>query len=223
MDDSRPAADPQSILLFMTTEHFNLQTARGIVNAEITSRLQLFVSSLAGTIVTLTLAAQLSAMGSPFWTFALILLPTVYFLGVVTLLRILQATDEWRVYGQGMGRIRHYYLELAPEMRPYFVMPTTDDVWSNLAAIGIRTRAWWQRLLTAGMLIVVMDSIVAGAFVGLLLSIVQPRRTAVSVACGVVGFAVSLVVLYLVQHRMFSRAMSSLPTAFPEASREATA
>jgi hypothetical protein len=45
MDDSQPTADPQSILLFMTTEHFNLQTARGIANAEITSRLQLFVST----------------------------------------------------------------------------------------------------------------------------------------------------------------------------------
>jgi hypothetical protein len=217
MEDSRPAADPQSILLFMTTEHFNLQTARGVVNAEITSRLQLFVSSLSGTTITLALAAQLSAMGSPFWIFALILLPTIYFLGVVTLVRILQASDEWRIYGQGMGRIRHYYVELAPQMRPYFVMPTTDDVRANLAAIGIRSRAWWQPLLTAGMLIVVMDSIVAGAFVGLLLSIVQPLGTAVSVTCGVAGFVVSLIVLYALQHRMFTGAMTSLPTVFPEA------
>lgn len=219
MDDSRPTADPQSILLFMTTEHFTLQTARGIVNAEITSRLQLFVSSLSGTIITLALAAQLSAMGSPFWIFALILLPTIYFLGAVTLVRILQATDEWRIYGQGMGRIRHYYVELAPEMRPYFVMPVTDDVRANLAAIGIRTRAWWQRLLTAGMLIVVMNSIVAGAFVGLLLSIVQTRGTAVSVTGGVAGFVVSLAVLYWLQHRMFTGAAASLPTVFPEAPR----
>ena len=219
MDDSRPTADPQSILLFMTTEHFNLQSARGTVNAEITSRLQLFVSSLSGTIITLALAAQLSAMGTPFWTFALILLPTVYFLGLVTLLRILQASDEWRIYGQGMGRIRHYFVELAPEMRPYFVMPTTDDVGANLAAIGIRPRAWWQRLLTAGMLIIVMDSIVAGAFVGLLLSIVQPFGTAVSVTCGVAGFVVSLVVLYWLQHRRLTGALTSLPTVFPEARR----
>jgi hypothetical protein len=134
-------------------------------------------------------------MGSPFWTFALILLPTVYFLGVVTLVRILQASDEWRIYGQGMGRIRHYYVELAPEMRPYFVMPPTDDPSANLEAIGIRGRAWWQLLLTAGTLIAVMNSIIAGAFVGLLLSIVQPRSAAVSVTCGVAGFVVSLLML----------------------------
>jgi hypothetical protein len=219
MDDVRPAANPQSILLFMTTEHFNLQTARGIANAEITSRLQLYVSSLSGTIITLGLAAQLTAMGSSFWTFALILLPTVYFLGVVTLLHILQVSDEWRIYGQAMGRIRHYYVEIAPEMRPYFVMPLTDDVWANLAAVGIRTRAWWQRLLTAGTLIMTMDSIVAGAFVGLLVSIVQPLGPAVSVTCGVAGFVVSLILLYSVQRRMFSRAVTSLPTVFPEAPR----
>jgi hypothetical protein len=111
----------------------------------------------------------------------ILLLPTVYFLGVVTLLRILEVTDEWCVCGQAMGRIRHYYMELAPEMRPSFVMPATDDVSANLAVAGIRTGAWWQRLLTAGMLIVIMNSILAGAFVGLLLSVVPPRGASLSI------------------------------------------
>jgi hypothetical protein len=57
----------------------------------------------------------------------LVLLPVVCFLGVVTLERVLQASAEWRIYGQGMNRIRHYYLEVVPQMEPYFVLPATDD------------------------------------------------------------------------------------------------
>jgi hypothetical protein len=38
-----------------------------------------------------------------------------------------------------MNRIRHYFQELAPEMRRYFVLPSTDDPWVSLAAVGIRT------------------------------------------------------------------------------------
>ena len=34
MEESRAGADRQSILQFMTTEHFTLQTARGVANAE---------------------------------------------------------------------------------------------------------------------------------------------------------------------------------------------
>jgi hypothetical protein len=41
--------------------------------------------------------------------------------------RLLQVNPEWRRYGQGMNRIRHYFLELAPEMERYLCYrpPTT--------------------------------------------------------------------------------------------------
>jgi hypothetical protein len=213
MNEARHEADPQTILAFMATEHFTLQTARASANAEVSSRLQLFATSLSGTIITLALAAQLSGRGPLFRTFALILLPTLYFLGVMTLLRILQATHEWRIYGQGMARIRHYFLELAAQTRPYFVMPSTDDPWTNLGVIGIRT-AWWQGLLSSGALIVALDSIVGGSFVGLLVSIVAPGA-AISLGFGVVGFLLSTLLLYEAQRRIFRRDVASLPAVFP--------
>jgi hypothetical protein len=40
VEESGAGADRQHILQFMTTEHFTLQTARGVANAEISSRLQ---------------------------------------------------------------------------------------------------------------------------------------------------------------------------------------
>ena len=149
---------------FMTTEHFTLQTARAVVNAEISARLQLYMTTLSSAIIALALVAQVSgALGRAFETFALVLLPVVYFLGLATLTRLLQAAAEWRTYGHGMNRIRHWYLEVAP----YFVLPATDDPWASLAAVGIRRNNTWQGLLaTAPWIIVVINSVLAGVVAG---------------------------------------------------------
>ena len=65
MEASGAGADrQQQILQFMTTEHFTLQTARGVANAEITSRLQLYLGTLSSSIVALALTAQLSGLPS---------------------------------------------------------------------------------------------------------------------------------------------------------------
>jgi len=163
-------ADRQLIMQFMTTEHFTLQTARAVVNAEISARLQLYMTTLSSSIIALALVAQVSGvLGRAFEAFALVLLPVVYFLGVVTLARLLQASAEWRTYGQGMNRIRHWYLEVAPEMQPYFVLPATDDPWASLAAIGVGSRRVWRGMLTtAPWILVVVNSVLAGVFTGLL-------------------------------------------------------
>jgi hypothetical protein len=107
-----------------------------------------------------------------------VLLPVVFFLGVVTHGRLLQVNAEWRRYGQGMNRIRHYFLELAPEMERYFVLPATDDPWVTLAAVGVQTggNRWWQALLTAGSMIVVVNSVLAGVVGGCCGAALSGRR-----------------------------------------------
>ena len=178
MEESGAGADRQSILQFMTTEPFTLQTARAVANAEITSRLQLYLGTLSSSIIALALTAQLSGLGVAFRAFALVLLPVVFFLGVVTHGRLLQVNAEWRLYGQGMNRIRHYFLELAPEMERYFVLPASDDPWVTLAAIGVQTggNPWWQALLTAGSMIVVVNSVLAGVVRGCCGAVSPGRR-----------------------------------------------
>jgi hypothetical protein len=218
--DGPPAgADRQLIMQFMTTEHFTLQTARAVVNAEISARLQLYMTTLSSSIIALALVAQVSGvLGRAFEAFALVLLPVVYFLGVVTLARLLQASAEWRTYGQGMNRIRHWCLEVAPQMERYFVLPATDDPWASLAALGIRVqgRAWWEGLMTAPAVIVVINSVLAGVFTGLGWRTVAgpsgPVGPAISAAA---GFVLSMVVLGVYEQRDFRRQLEAVPVAFP--------
>ena len=217
MDGPPAGADRQQIMQFMTTEHFTLQTARAVVNAEISARLQLYMTTLSSAIIALALVAQVSgALGRAFETFALVLLPVVYFLGLATLTRLLQAAAEWRTYGHGMNRIRHWYLEVAPEKAPYFVLPATDDPWVTLSAIGVRTggNPWWQALLTAGSMIVVVNSVLAGVVGGLLWrSVVGPSGPLPLAAA--VGFVVSLVSQGIYGQRAFRRDLEASTVVFP--------
>ena len=57
MNESPAGADRQSVMQFMTTEHFTLQTARAVANAEISSRLQLYMTTLSSAIIALALVA----------------------------------------------------------------------------------------------------------------------------------------------------------------------
>jgi hypothetical protein len=117
-----------------------------------------------------------------------------------------------------MNRIRHYFLELAPQMERYFVLPATDDPLVALAALGIRSggNPWWQALLTAGATIVVVNSVLAGVFTGMLWRSVAGSSGLVPVAISAVaGFLLSLLSLGLYGQRAFRRDLAASPVAFP--------
>ena len=216
MDGAPAGADRQQVMQFMTTEHFTLQTARAVVNAEISARLQLYMTTLSSAIIALALVAQVSgALGRAFEAFALVLFPVVYFLGLATLTRLLQAAAEWRTYGHGMNRIRHWYLEVAPEMAPYFVLPATDDPWASLAAVGIRRRNTWQGMLaSAPWIVVVVNSVLAGVVAGLLARLAGAPGPLLPALAGAAAFVVSLAVLGAYEQRVFRRDMDATPVAF---------
>jgi hypothetical protein len=218
VSQSPAGIDRQSVVQFMTTEHFTLQTARAAANAEISSRLQLYMTTLSSAIIALALLAQLSELSRAFVAFALVLLPVAYFLGVATHGRLMQAEVEWLAYGQGMSRIRHWYLEVAPEMAPYFVLPATDDPWASLAAIGIRGRGpgrWRGLLTTAPAMVLVVNSVLAGVFAGLVGGTMGPSGPVLPAVCAAAGFALSVLALGVYEHRSFRRQMAAAPVAFP--------
>jgi len=152
-------------LQILTTEHWSLLAARSLVYAEAMSRTSIFVAALTGAVVSLALVAQVTDFGDGFVAFALVLLPVVYFLGVVTVVRLSQVNREDARWIQGMNRIRHAYLELAPELEPYFVTSRFDDRAGVLqSAMAMRSPpAPTQAFVAAPGIVAVVDSVVAGA------------------------------------------------------------
>jgi hypothetical protein len=180
-------------LQILSTEHWSLLAARSLGYTEAMSRASLFVAALSGSVVALALVAQATDFGTGFVAFAVVLLPVVFFLGLSTILRLGQIDYEDAVWVQGMNRIRHAYLELAPELEPYFVTSRHDDaagvLLSSLATRRIVPQI--QGFIALPGVIGVLDSVVAGAIVGIAV-LGLGGGTAASLAAGAVVFVVTL-------------------------------
>ena len=154
--------DRQALLTTLTTEHFGLQGARGSTIAESSARAAMYLGSLSASLVSLGFVAQISATGDTFRVFALVVLPTLFVLGVFTFVRLADSAVEDLFYGRAINRIRSYYHQLAgPEAR-YFMLLPYDDVPAVLRNMGL-TPSGWQLYFTSASAIAVVNSVVGGA------------------------------------------------------------
>ncbi len=99
------------LVSIMTTEHYTLQMGYSI---EVNGRSSLFVGTVSSALIALAFVAQLSHFGTAFFVFSLVAIPTLFFIGLITFERMLQANSATLKYARGMNRIRHLYLEYAP-------------------------------------------------------------------------------------------------------------
>jgi hypothetical protein len=207
---------PNALQILMT-EHWSLLAARGLVYTEAMSRTSIFIAALSGAVVALALVAQANDFGSGFVAFALVLLPVVYFLGFVTIVRLAQVNLENARWVQGMNRIRNAYLELEPELEPYFVTSKYDDDAGVLrsAVPGIDPNPHYQAFVAAPGVVAVLDSVVAGASVGIA-GIGLDIGIVWSLVLGVVSFTASIAFFLIWARGKIGRFLSgNEPPLFP--------
>jgi hypothetical protein len=191
------AASPTPVqirLQILTTEHWSLLASRGLAWNEVFARAGMYLSALSASIVALGLIGGIDHFGDAFFSFAFVLLPVVLFIGIGTWLRM--GTSNYHDVRTivGMNRIRGAYLEIAPDLEPYFVMGTHDDP----QGIGITmalppgTPVIAHLISSTPFLVVILNAVVAGALGALVLI----RVIGASGAAAVIGAsAVALLVL----------------------------
>jgi hypothetical protein len=202
-------------LQILTTEHWSLLASRQLGYTEAMSRAAIFVAALTGSVVALALVGQATDFRNEFVAFALVLLPVVFFLGVVTIARLGQINFEDSVWVQGMNRIRHGYLDLAPELEPYFVTSKHDDdpgVLASLAMPGVVPRR--QAFIAVPGVVAVLDAVVAGATAGIAGHGLE-LGTAASIVLGIAAFAVTLVGFGVWAVRTIMRYRGAMVVRFP--------
>ena len=204
---------PSSIITMMTTEHYNLQSGRSMTVSDINGRTALFIGAVSSALIALAFIGNISHLGTAFFVFSLVLFPSLVFMGLVSFERVLQSEIEDIIYARGMNRIRHFYLEHAPQMQPYFVLSAHDDqgVPFNL---GVH-RSWWQIFLTTSGMITVINSVLVGGFVGLLLSALFSWPLLVCTSAGVLTFLLSLGIHLRYYWAQVKRKERDLPVHFP--------
>src|SRR5437868_13800664 len=80
----RPLELSSQLVTIMTTEHLNLQTARASAIAEANGRASLFVGAVSSGLVALALVGQISHLGTAFFVFSLVVIPTLVLMGLIT-------------------------------------------------------------------------------------------------------------------------------------------
>jgi hypothetical protein len=160
---------------FASTEHFNLQTARAITVSEANGRASIYLAALSSNLIALAFIGQISQLGVAFYSFALILLPVLAFVGVVTFLRLVQSSLEDIAYAHRIGLLRNFYLRLSPELAPYLLVVRETPSAAPTA---------WQLTLTVAGMVAVVNSVVMGACAGLVLEAAGVHSLAISVAVG---------------------------------------
>lgn len=214
MNNKTEKATQEQILQFMTTEHFTLQTARAATVAEANGRSALFTGAASSAVVAMAFIGQVSGMSEAFFVFGLVLFPSLIFLGIVTFDRVLQtALEDW-IYSCEINRIRHYYAEIAPQIKRYFIESTHDDAPGVLQSIGIKP-ATWQYFLTGSGMVAVINSILVGVFAGLISRFAFSLHIYACAGLGIAAFAVSLFVHHRHQLSKFAEVGNKLETLFP--------
>jgi hypothetical protein len=184
--DPRPPA-----VSFLTTEHFTLQGARSSTIAESTGRASMFLAAVSGGLVALGLVATASGVGTAFYAFGLVLLPTLAFVGLVTFERVLQSGLEDLGYARRIALLRGYYFDNAPELAPYLLSVPSED---RLRVQGLPNARWQGFRSVAGM-IAVITAVLAGSTAGLLAIVASDHSLAATLSAGTVVAVTALVAL----------------------------
>jgi hypothetical protein len=192
----------------------NLQAARSGTIFEANGRTNLYLGTVSSVVIALAFIGQVSEMNQSFLVFALILLPALIFMGIVTYIRVIQTGWEDGICSRGINRIRHYYLEVAPHMKDYFILSTNDDIQGVLRNMGAQPSRWQVVLSTAG-LVSVINSLITAVFVGLLASTLLHPSLGVSVIVGIGVFVASLLLHLMVHTRIYISIENGLNTLFP--------
>ena len=146
--------------------------------------------------------------------FSLVVLPTLYVIGIFTFLRMSENSEEDVVYGRAINRIRHHYIELAGDQARLFMMTANDDPLGVLRNMGL-TPSRSRPYLTAAFMIAVVNSVIGGSAVGLEIAATGDPPLGIPVGAGGLAAVFSLYLMYRFEMARFQRLGGFQDVLFP--------
>jgi hypothetical protein len=217
--DHTPLELSSQLVSIMTTEHYNLRMALSMSTTETNGRSSLFVGAVSSGLIALAFVGQVSHLGTAFFVFSLVVIAALFVMGLFTFERVLESSNTQFMYARGINRIRHLYLESAPQMQPYFILSSHDDIEGTLADMGVMNSSRWQVFFSIAGMVAIITSVLAGGFVGLLLAAFS-LPLAVTTSAGVVTSLVSVGLHQRYQCRQWLQLGRGLPALFPSQARQ---
>jgi hypothetical protein len=189
-----------ALLSALTTEHLVLQTANSASYLEASARSTLYVMALSSSLVAMGFLSGSAVVLIPF---AATVLPTVFLIGVFTVVRLVETALESMHYLDGIARIRGYYRTIGPDAARQFA--PENGRWPEVESPATRLGPMLGFFGTTASMIAVINNAVAGAGIALLARLLSPTAPSwVDAATGVVGALILTWVFYTYQRWRFS-------------------
>jgi hypothetical protein len=186
-------------------EQWSLLSTRSLTWTESFNRAGMFLATLSAAIIGLALAAQATSFERSFLWFALVVLAVVMFLGLATFSRLVAVNSEDALWVQGLNRLRHACLELAPGMERYFVAASHDDEVGVLMTLGAapNVRGLYHHVfVTTPAVVGIIDAVLAASLAATI-ALLAGLATEWSVAVALAVFLAVVVTLAGYQLRSF--------------------
>lgn len=194
----------------LATEHWSLLASRSTTQSEVLTRIAIFLTLVSAGLISLGVLGQATGFRGWFGVAALGILFVLLCLGVITCVRAFNVATEDLMYVVAMNRLRGAYLDLAPDLEPYFMASPYDD------ADGIvRTYHFFYPrndftvvFGSSMMIITVVTAVVAGLFWGGLTAALGGALW-LAVTIGVAAGAAAIVLALARGQRLYLRSVGS--------------
>jgi uncharacterized protein YcfJ len=184
--DAKPAW-----ITLLTTEHYNLQMQRMATISDANGRASVFLGAVSAGLIALGFQGVGHGRSAATMVFAVLVLSSLLFLGLVTFVRCLEvALDDWEFVTR-IAHVRAAYIQLVPELAA-MLSATWGDEALNVMLSG-RWRPFRKMLSVAGS-VAVISSVLFGADIGVLIYGCGASLP-VAIAAGAVGAVVLIAAL----------------------------
>jgi hypothetical protein len=162
----------------------------------------MFLAAVSGGLVALGLVATASSLGAAFYGFALVLLPTLALVGLVTFGRALQSSIEDTEYARRIALLRGYYFGHAPEIAPYLLRVPRAERLLMQRVPGDR----WQGYRTVAGMVAVITAVLAGSTAAVAAILIVEDSVAAAVIAGILVAVPALIAMIRHQDSAWERA-----------------
>ena len=166
-----PVTHPDAVLgrraQMLATEHWGLLAARSTAQSEVLTRITIFLTLVSAGLITIGLLGQASGFDGWFTPAMLAILAFLCLIGLLTVIRVMNVSEEDMMYVVAMNRLRGAYVDLDPGIQEYFLASTYDDEPGMQRTYSfLRTRNASHLLGSSSLLLFVVDACVFGLFAG---------------------------------------------------------
>lgn len=186
MSEPSPVPESDAVLgrraQILATEHWGLLAARSTAQSEVLTRITIFLTLVSAGLITIGLLGQASGFAGWFTPAMLAILAFLCLIGLMTVIRVMNVSEEDMMYVVAMNRLRGAYVDLDPHVEEYFLASVNDDQAGMQRTYSfLRTRSASHLLGSSSILLFVVDACVFGLFAGAI----------VVTAGGAVGWAIT--------------------------------